>query len=60
MVQRIKDAGDVSNVNYILIIEDDAALSNGIVYALKDDNFAFIQAFDLATAKNRLKAILLI
>lgn len=40
----------------ILIIEDDTALSNGIVYALKDDNFAFVQAFDLATAKEQIKS----
>ncbi|MEG6612246.1 response regulator transcription factor [Pseudoclostridium thermosuccinogenes] len=42
-------------MNNILIIEDDAALSNGIVYALKDDNLAFVQAFDLATAKEQIK-----
>ena len=40
----------------ILNIEDDTALSNGIVYALKDDNFAFVQAFDLATAKEQIKS----
>jgi len=50
----IKNAEDVGNLNKILIIEDDAALSNGIVYALKDDNFAFKQAFDLATAKEHI------
>jgi len=47
---------DVSNVNNILIVEDDAALSNGIVYALKDDNCSLVQAFDIATAKEQIKS----
>lgn len=44
------------DVNNILIIEDDAALSNGIVLALKDDDCAFVQAYDLATAKKQIKS----
>jgi DNA-binding response OmpR family regulator len=47
---------DVNNLNNILIIEDDAALSNGIVLALKDDDCAFVQAYDLATAKKQIKS----
>jgi DNA-binding response OmpR family regulator len=46
----------VNNLNNILIIEDDAALSNGIVLALKDDDCAFVQAYDLATAKKQIKS----
>ena len=43
-------------MNHILIVEDDAALSNGIVLALKDDNCAFVQAFDIAAAKKQMKS----
>lgn len=43
-------------MNNILIIEDDAALSNGIVLALKDDDCAFVQAYALATAKKQIKS----
>lgn len=32
-------------MNYILIVEDDTALSNGIVLALKDDHCTFVQAY---------------
>jgi DNA-binding response OmpR family regulator len=42
-------------MNHILIIEDDTALSNGIVLALKDDHCTFIQAHDMASAKKQLK-----
>ncbi|WP_010503624.1 response regulator transcription factor [Paenibacillus elgii] len=40
----------------ILIIEDDLALSNGIVLALKDNNTAFVQAHSIAAAKEQIKA----
>lgn len=43
-------------MNHILIVEDDAALSNGIVLALKNDNCAFVQAYDLAAAKKQIKS----
>lgn len=43
-------------MNSILIVEDDAALSNGIVLALKNDNCAFVQAYDLAAAKKQIKS----
>ncbi|MBP1761038.1 MAG: regulatory protein vanR [Firmicutes bacterium] len=42
-------------MNQILIVEDDASLSKGIVLALKDDNCAFTQAYDIAAAKDYLK-----
>lgn len=42
-------------MNRILIIEDDVALSDGIVYALKGDNISFVQAYDLKTAKEQIK-----
>lgn len=45
--------GGVS-VKNILIIEDDIALSNGILLALKSDIFTFSQAYDLAAAKNKM------
>ena len=41
-------------MNHILIVEDDTALSNGIVLALKDDNCAFVQAYDIAAAKQQM------
>lgn len=40
----------------ILIVEDDVALSNGIVLALKDDNCSFAQAYDIAAAKKQIKS----
>ncbi|WP_431091367.1 response regulator transcription factor [Paenibacillus sp. 8b26] len=41
-------------MNYILIVEDDIALSNGIVLALKEPNNVFTQTYDIATAKEQL------
>ncbi|WCM64027.1 response regulator transcription factor [Paenibacillus polymyxa] len=41
-------------MNHILIIEDDIALSNGIVLALKEPNNVFTQTHDIATAKEQL------
>jgi DNA-binding response OmpR family regulator len=41
---------------HILIIEDDAALSNGITLALRDSRFAFRQAFNLSEAGTLLKS----
>ncbi|WP_258297530.1 response regulator transcription factor [Paenibacillus peoriae] len=41
-------------MNHILIIEDDIALSNGIVLALKEPNNVFTQTYDIATAKEHL------
>ena len=43
----------------ILIIEDDTALSNGIVIALKSDGYSFKQAFNISTAKNKIKTDML-
>ncbi|MGB8455927.1 MAG: response regulator transcription factor [Anaerocolumna sp.] len=40
---------------HILIIEDDAALSNGIKLALRQDDFIFYQAFTLASAKKLME-----
>ncbi len=45
-------------MNHILIVEDDTALSNGIVFALKDEECAFSQAFDIAAAEAHLKSTL--
>ncbi len=42
-------------MNRILIVEDDTALSNGIVLALKDDHATFVQAYDIADAKQQLR-----
>lgn len=39
----------------MLIVEDDIALSNGILFALKDDNGVFKQAFDFASAQAAIK-----
>ncbi len=39
----------------LLIVEDDIALSNGILFALKDDNCVFKQAFDFASAQAAIK-----
>lgn len=41
----------------ILIVEDDIALSKGIVLALKADNCSFLQAFDIASAKMQIENI---
>jgi len=38
----------------ILIVEDDIALSNGMVLALKDDTCAFYQAYNIAEAKSEI------
>jgi DNA-binding response OmpR family regulator len=43
-------------MNHVLIVEDDAALSNGIVLALKDENCSFLQAHDIASAKKQMKS----
>lgn len=43
-------------MNTILIVEDDVALSKGIVLALKDDNCSFAQAYDIAAAKEQIKS----
>jgi len=41
-------------MNHVLIVEDDIALSNGIVLALNDDRCAFVQVYDIAAAKQQL------
>lgn len=41
-------------MNNILIVEDDRALSNGIVLALKNTDYSFIQAFTIYDAKVQL------
>ncbi len=41
----------------ILIIEDDIALSKGIVLALKDDDNEFSQAYSLESAREQMKLI---
>ncbi|OMF77326.1 response regulator transcription factor [Paenibacillus peoriae] len=41
-------------MNYILIVEDDIALSNGIVLALKEPNNVFTQTYDIVAAKEQL------
>jgi DNA-binding response OmpR family regulator len=43
-------------MNHILIVEDDIALSNGIVLALKDDNCSFVQAYDISAAKRQMNS----
>ncbi len=40
---------------HILIIEDDAALSSGILLALRQDDLIFTQAFTLASAKKQME-----
>lgn len=42
-------------MNHILIIEDDVALSNGIMLALRSDEYTFIQAMNLSTAYEKIK-----
>lgn len=39
----------------ILIVEDDKALSDGIVLSLKDDNYVLLQAHNIAAARELLK-----
>jgi DNA-binding response OmpR family regulator len=39
----------------ILIIEDDKALSDGIVLSLKDNNYLLLQAYNIAAAKEFIK-----
>ncbi|MGG4215768.1 response regulator transcription factor [Paenibacillus sp. FSL L8-0638] len=41
-------------MNHILIVEDDIALSNGIILALKEPNNVFTQTYDIAAAKEQL------
>jgi DNA-binding response OmpR family regulator len=41
-------------MNRILIVEDDIALSNGIMLALRNDNCTFVQAYTLSEAKERV------
>ncbi|KAF6571363.1 response regulator transcription factor [Listeria sp. FSL L8-0308] len=41
-------------MNHILIVEDDTALSNGIVLALKEPNNVFTQTYDITAAKEQL------
>jgi len=43
-------------MNHILIVEDDTALSNGIVLALKNEPYAFVQAHDIAVAQKQLRS----
>ena len=43
-------------MNHILIVEDDTALSNGIVLALKNDNCTFVQTYDIAAAKKQMRS----
>ena len=43
-------------MNRILIVEDDIALSNGILFAFKDDEYTFIQAFDFSSAQVTIKS----
>jgi len=45
----------VLNIKYILIIEDDISLSNGIVLALTSDDYSFFQAGSLKQANEMLK-----
>lgn len=42
------------SIKRILIIEDDKALSNGIVLALQNEGTALVQAFTLVSAKNAI------
>lgn len=39
----------------ILIVEDDIALSNGIMLALRSDNYTFTQAYTIIDAKSKIK-----
>lgn len=43
-------------MSHILIVEDDTALSNGIIFALKGDEDTFTQAFDFAAAQAIIKS----
>ena len=46
----------VLDIKKILIVEDDLSLSNGIVLALKDSEFAFVQARDLRSARRETES----
>jgi len=48
--------GGRKDVSRVLIVEDDTALSNGILFALKDDERVFKQAFDFASAQAAIKS----
>lgn len=45
----------MSTINKILIVEDDLALSEGIVLAFKDNNFAFMQTRSLTEARQAVR-----
>ncbi|GGG03624.1 DNA-binding response regulator [Paenibacillus albidus] len=45
-------------MHHLLIIEDDIALSNGIVLALKDDNVKFVQAYTIDVAKKKIESVI--
>lgn len=44
-----------NTMNHILIVEDDIALSNGIVLALKDNNCSFVQVYNVASANKEIQ-----
>ncbi|KWX74366.1 OmpR family two-component response regulator [Paenibacillus riograndensis] len=44
-------------MHHLLIIEDDIALSNGIVLALKDDDVKFVQAHTIDAAKKQIASV---
>lgn len=46
--------GDSDEQKQIFIVEDDAALNNGLVLSLKSGNFQFVQAFSYTEAKKQL------
>jgi PleD family two-component response regulator len=46
----------VLDITKILIVEDDLSLSNGIVLALKDSEFAFVQVQDLRSARRETES----
>ncbi|EHQ90538.1 response regulator transcription factor [Desulfosporosinus youngiae] len=46
----------MSKINKILIVEDDLSLSEGIVLAFKDSNFAFVQTRNLAEARQAARS----
>jgi two-component system response regulator RegX3 len=45
---------DMGEKKQILIVEDDAALNNGLVLSLKNDDYHIEQAFNIAEAKKQL------
>lgn len=51
--------GGSKSMNHILIIEDDVALSNGIMLALRSDEYTFTQAMNLSTAYEKIKECVL-